>query len=91
MSQHELEIEHDGNTYIVHIDADWEYIDDSFDGHLGGRVHTFEAGHWQVEDYRVEECYLVTEDDDEEIDYEIVHGLEDAINSAVSELTRDHD
>ncbi len=91
MSDYELELTHDGQDYIVHLDIDWEYSDDSFDGHLGGRVHTFEAGHWQVEDYRIVDCLLVGEDDDEEVDPDIIHGLTKAIDRAVKELTKDND
>jgi hypothetical protein len=89
MSEHTLDIEHDGQRYSVMIDADWAMVDDSFDGHLGGYVHTFEAHHWEVEDYRVIECLLIGEDDDEEIDADDVPGLSDAIDDTVKEMTRD--
>lgn len=91
MSKYELELQHDGQTYVVHLDLDWVYEDDSFDGHLGGRVHTFERGHWSVGDYTIDECLLVGEDDDEEVDPDIIHGLSKAIDHAVSELTKDND
>ena len=30
-----------------------KYVDDSFDGHLYGRVHTFEEHHWEPENWEV--------------------------------------
>lgn len=88
MSDYELDLTHEDQDYIVHLDLEWAYSDDSFDGHLGGYVHTFKQGHWYVEDYRVVECRLIGDDDDEEVDPDIIHGLNAAIDSAVSELTK---
>ena len=86
---HELDIEHEGKDYIVHLDLEWEYEDTSFDGHLYGRVHTFKQGHWIVGDYRVILCLLIGESDSEEVEVEDIAGLDDAIRDKVSEMTRD--
>ena len=91
MSDYELNLSHEGQDYIVHLELEWVYEDDSFDGHLGGRVHTFKSGHWRVDDYRVIDCLLIGDDDDEEVEPDIIHGLSSAIDSAVKELTKDHD
>jgi hypothetical protein len=45
----EFDLEHGGEVYWVEVDFDTIRVDDSFDGHLAGRVHTFEASHREAD------------------------------------------
>lgn len=92
MSDYELDLTHAEQDYILHLDLDWVYDDESFDGHLGGRVHTFKRGHWIVGDYRVVMCLLIGEDDSDQVEPDDINGLSDAICDKVNALSKeDHD
>ena len=88
MSQHSLEIEIDGVLYMVEVEVDWERVDDSFDGHLGGRVHTFEAHHYEPQDWEIIEC---VDEDAQGIDPHDVPGLVQAIAEQVDGIEYDPD
>jgi hypothetical protein len=45
----EFELEHEGEAYWVEVEFRTIRVDDSFDGHLAGRVHTFEASHREAD------------------------------------------
>jgi hypothetical protein len=80
VSMHSIEIVHDAAVYMLVVEVEWTHVDDSFDGHLGGRVHTFEAGHWEVDDFDIQS---LTDADGEDVDET------EAIADAVRELRRD--
>ena len=82
MIHDEFEIEHKGLTYYVNFCYTRKRVDDSFDGHQGGVVHTFEDHHWEVDDFDIES---VCDDDGDEIDYELIPGLDRAIEQAIRE------
>lgn len=86
MSSHDLEVEAGGRLYLVMVDISWVRVDDSFDGHLGGYVHTFAASHWEPGEYEVE---AIIDEDGENVDLEDVPGLDRAIRDAVKEATRE--
>jgi hypothetical protein len=70
----ELNFEHNGTQYLVIVNYQVKTIDDSFDGHLGGCVYTFESSHTEVDldSVDVESCIG---ENDEEINPKSVPGL----------------
>jgi hypothetical protein len=77
----EFEITHNGITYIVGINYDTIKVDDSFDGHLGGYVHTFESSHTAIDEDSIEIVYCEAEEgeiDEEEVDGLVEHIIETA-------------
>jgi len=85
MSQAEFDINHNGQSYIVIVEYDTHTIDDSFDGHLGGQLHTFKLSHDEV-NFETVEVISCTNDEDVEIDPDDVPGLMDRIEYEVSEI-----
>ena len=87
MNKDILEFEHDGLFYQVHIAFEIATIDDSFDGHLGGYVYTFESSHREIDLKSLEvircleygRCLLTEEETVEDIEPEDVKGLMDEI------------
>lgn len=81
----EFEVEHKGEMYWVEVSFETHTIDDSFDGHLAGQVHTFEASHREVDidTLEVESC---TDGTGEEVDLEAAPGLRRAIEDKALEL-----
>jgi hypothetical protein len=83
-TEHELEVEVDGKTYLVNVEVEWRKVDDSFDGHLYGRPYTFEDHHFEPEEWEV--CSCIDIDTDEEVDSDEVPGLAGAIGAEVNDL-----
>jgi hypothetical protein len=52
-TEHNIEFEMNGKNYTAQVEVEWKYVDDSFDGHAYGRPHTFEAHHWEPEDWEI--------------------------------------
>ncbi len=76
----ELEVTHKGVCYLVEVEFDREWVDDSFDHDWGGRRQTEECGHWEVDRDTVEVLSCLTFDDGEqEVDADDVPGLLSAI------------
>ena len=82
MIHDELELEHKGLTYYVLFCYSRKKVDDSFDGHQGGVVHTFEDHHWEVDEFDIES---VCDNEGDEIDPALIPGLENAIEQAIRE------
>ena len=89
MTYDELEVKHKGKTYFVsfRINSTKE-IDDSFDGHRDGYVYTFEAHHYEVDDFDV---LAVCDDEGDEIDSSLVPGLDREINNTIKEIEIDEE
>lgn len=81
----EFEVEHAGEAYWVEVEFDTVEVDDSFDGHLGGRVHTFKDSHREpdMDSLEVVSC---TDGDGVEEDPVYTEGLMEAIEAKVREL-----
>ena len=77
----EIQFNHDGINYVVVATYDTMTVDDSFDGHLGGYVYTFESSHEAVDPDTVEviSCIGGSDDCDEDVDPDSVKGLMDCI------------
>lgn len=88
MSKTEFDLEHGGEVYWVEVEYSTIEVDDSFDGHLGGYVHTFEDSHREVDpdDWSIISC---TDGEGNEVDVGLVPGLEDAIGETVRGLDVD--
>ena len=81
----ELDIEHDGQSFIVIVDFQTKIIDNSFDGHLGGVVHTFKQFDEEI-DFDSVEIVSCTNDEEVEVDPEDVPGLMHRIEYELGEL-----
>lgn len=81
----EFDLEHGGEVYWVEVEFDTISVDDSFDGHLAGRVHTFEASHLEpdMETLAIISC---TNGDGVDEDPCWTEGLQEAIEAHVAEL-----
>lgn len=84
----EFDLEHEGEMYWVEVEFDTIRVDDSFDGHLYGRVHTFESSHREP-DLDTLEVISCTDGAGEEVDPDVVPGLMKAIAGHVAELDLD--
>lgn len=84
MSQHILEIEHEGRDYSVEVEVEWEEIDDSFDHDWGGRTQTEHLSHFEPSEWEVLSC--VDLETGEDIEPAHVVGLAKAIKWAVEDL-----
>lgn len=74
MADAEIEIEHEGVIYVVNANFDTKVVDDSFDGHLGGYVYTFEQSHRAVDEDTIDIESCINEHGDE-LDPDSVPGL----------------
>jgi hypothetical protein len=81
----ELDIEHDGQSFIVIVDFQTKIVDNSFDGHLGGVVHTFKQFDEEI-DFDSVEIVSCTNDEEVEVDPEDVPGLMHRIEYELGEL-----
>jgi len=81
----EFEITHNGIIYIVGINYDTITVDDSFDGHLGGYVHTFESSHKAVDEDSIEIVYCYDENE-QDIDPDDIDGLVEHIIETAKEI-----
>ena len=72
------------DTYWVEVSFETEVIDDSYDGHMGGYVYTFESSHLQA-DMDTLEIDSVTDGDGNEVDVTAVPGLLGLIEDHVRE------
>ncbi len=82
----EFEIEHEGETYWVEVEFETTLVDDSFDGHLAGRVHTFKGSHREP-DMDSLEVVACADGDGDEVDPPA--GLLKAIARNVAEIDLD--
>ena len=73
----EIQFNYDGINYVVVATYDTMTVDDSFDGHLGGYVYTFESSHNEVDPDTVEvlSCIGGPDNQDEDIDPDSIKGL----------------
>jgi len=85
-TEHDLKVEIGGVLYFVQVEVEWKKVDDSFDGHLYGRPHTFEAHHFEPAEYEV---VSITDETGEEVDEDDVPRLSKAIKSEVDDLEYD--
>ena len=86
MSQEaELDIEHNGQSFIVIVRFQTDIIDNSFDGHLGGVSHTFKQFDEEI-DFDSVDIVSCTNDEEVEVDPEDVPGLMDRIEYELGEL-----
>ena len=77
-TEHRIELEYDGKAYVADVEIEWVKIDDSFDGHLYGRSHTFEDHHFEAES--IEVMGVIDVDIDEYVqDLDLIEGLESEI------------
>lgn len=76
----ELELEHKGVTYLVEVEFERTWIDDSFDHDWGGRRQTEECGHWEA-DADTLEVVSCTDHDGQEIepDKELMSAIADEV------------
>jgi hypothetical protein len=81
MAEHELTVTHRGTEYLVILDGDSVYVDDSFDHEFG----TERCGHWEL-DWEQTEIVSVIDTDGDEIDHESVPGLTRAIREASDDI-----
>jgi len=81
----ELDIEHDGQSFIVIVDFQTKIVNNSFDGHLGGVVHTFKQFDEEI-DFDSVEIVSCTNDEEVEVDPEDVPGLMHRIEYELGEL-----
>jgi hypothetical protein len=79
----EFDLKHGGEVYWVEVEFDTISVDDSFDGHLYGRVHTFEASHREAD---MDSLEVVSCTDGEGAEVEPDAGLLKAIAAHVAEL-----
>ena len=81
MAETEFEIEHKGEVYLVCLDVDLRWEDDSFNCDKDGGFAVEECGHWEVDwdSSSVSLCTHITAEGGEDIDPESVPGLFDAI------------
>lgn len=82
----EFDLEHEGEVYWVEVDFDTVEVDDSFDGHLAGRVHTFKDSHREADTDSLE-VISCTDGTGEEVDPD--DALMRAIAAHVAELDLD--
>lgn len=78
MSEIELTLWHSKEQWTVTADAEFVYVDDSFDHAFG----TEECGQWEV-DWDMTEIIEVCNANGEEVDYESIPGLTWAIHQAI--------
>lgn len=74
----ELELTHKGVAYLVEVEFDRRWEDDSFDHDWGGRRQTEVCGHWEVDPDSLEITSCLTFDSEGhevEVDAEDVPGL----------------
>lgn len=78
MAEAEFELEHEGKTYFVIVDYQKITVDDSFDGHLGGYVYTFESHHTEPDpdDWEIISCQ---DENEQDVDADSIKGLTNAI------------
>jgi hypothetical protein len=81
----EFEVEHHGETYWVEVEFDTIEVDDSFDGHRGGYVYTYESSHREVDPDTIE-VVSCTDLDGNEVEPDIIPGLYDLIVETTSNL-----
>jgi hypothetical protein len=81
MAEHELTVTHRGTEYLVILDGDSVYVDDSFDHEFG----TERCGHWEL-DWESTDIVAVVDSDGDEIDPETIPGLIRAIRQASDDL-----
>ena len=84
----EFEVEHEGEVYWVEVEFSTHTVDDSFDGHLGGVVHTFEDSHREVDSESIE-IVSCTDGEGEEVDFATSPGLDDLIVETTEHLDVD--
>jgi hypothetical protein len=79
----EFDIEHEGEVYWVEVEFETTRVDDSFDGHLAGRVHTFKGSHREPD---MDTLEVVSCTDGLAYEVEPDEGMLKAIAAKVSEL-----
>jgi hypothetical protein len=81
VSDREIEVTHAGEVYVVTLDIEVQWVDDSFDHEFG----TEECGHWEI-DWDATTIVSCTGPEGDEIDPDDVPGLVRKIESKAAGL-----